>query len=158
MYRGALEGEGGGGGQTVHTTPNPHHACLQIPTGPTIAENKLTYSVHNWKACRADGPECESFAYDQEKGGMTREWADIDAFLTWLAIKEAKKSIQLIVSQVKQSDLSIWRERCVYRCTREFTGRKKDWCYGHYKLIHLFVTRDHEYIHVICLGCSLTCM
>ena len=104
--------------------------AFEIPTGPTIAENKLTYSVHNRKARRANGPECESFAYDQEKGGMTREWADIDAFLTWLATKEAKKSIQLIVSQVKQSDLSIWRERCVYRCTREFTGRKKDWCYG----------------------------
>ena len=74
---------------------------FEILTGPTIAKNKLTYSVHNWKACRADSPEHGSFAYDQEKGGMTQEWADIDAFLTWLATEEAKKSIQLIVSQVK---------------------------------------------------------
>ena len=55
-----------------------------------------------------------------------QEWADIDAFLTWLATEEAEKSIQLIVSQVKRSDSSIWRERRVYRCAREFTGRKKD--------------------------------
>ena len=75
--------------------------AFEIPTGPTITENKLTYSVHNQKACHADGPERRSFAYDQEKGGMTQEWADIDMFLTWLATEEAEKSIKLIVSQVK---------------------------------------------------------
>ena len=100
--------------------------AFEIPTGPTITENKLTYSVHNQKARHADGPERRSFAYDQEKGGMTWEWADIDAFLTWLTTKETKKSIQLIVSQVKQSDSSIWQERHMYRCAREFTGREKD--------------------------------
>ena len=30
-------------------------------------------------------------------------------------------------------------------------------CYRHYKLIHLFVARDHEWIHVMYLGYSLTC-
>ena len=100
--------------------------AFEIPTGPTIAENKLTYSIHNRKACRAEGPERGSFAYDQEKGGMTREWADTDAFLTWLATEEAEKSIKLIVSQVKRSDSLIWRERRVYRCAREFTSGKKD--------------------------------
>ena len=47
--------------------------AFEIPTGPTIAENKLTYSIYNWKARRANGPEHGSFAYDQEKGGTTRE-------------------------------------------------------------------------------------
>ena len=126
VYRGALEGEGEGGDKQSIPPRTLTMPAFEIPTGPTIAENKLTYSVHNQKACRADGPERGSFAYDQEKGGMTWEWADIDAFLTWLATEEAKKSIQLIVSQFKQSDSSIWQERCVYRCTREFTGGKKD--------------------------------
>ena len=74
---------------------------FEIPTGPIIGENKLAYSVHNRKACRAEVPKRRSFAYDRQKGGMTREWADINRFLTWLATKEAEKSIQLIVSQVK---------------------------------------------------------
>ena len=121
--------------------------AFEIPTGPTITENKLTYSVHNQKAHHADGPERGSFAYDQEKGGMTWEWADIDTFLTWLATKETKKSIQLIVSQVKQSDSSIWREQHVYRCPREFTGREKD---------RQNITRSEQAIPSKKMGCRCT--
>ena len=80
---------------------------FEIPTGPTIGENKLAYSVHNRKARRAEVPERGSFAYDRQKGGMTREWADTDAFLTWLATEEAEKSIKLVVSQIKRSDSSV---------------------------------------------------
>jgi hypothetical protein len=57
---------------------------------------------------------------------MTWEWADTDTFLTWLATEEMEKSIELIVSQVEQSDSPIWWERLVYRCTREYTGGKHD--------------------------------
>ena len=98
---------------------------FDIPTGPSITENKLTYRVHKQKACRAEAPERGSITHDLEKGGMTREWADADAFLAWLATEETDKAIELILSEVEQSDSPIWWERRVYRCTREFTGGKK---------------------------------
>ena len=126
MYR--YLGRGGGGGGDKQSIP-PQTLTMptfEIPTGPTIGENKLAYSVHNRKARRAEVPERGSFAYDRQKGGMTREWADTDAFLTWLATEEAEKSIKLVVSQIKRSDSSVWRERRVYRCAREFMGWKKD--------------------------------
>ena len=95
------KGRGEGGDKQSKPSRTLTMPAFEIPTGPTITENKLTYSVHNWKACCTNGPKHESFAYDQEKGGMTQEWADIDMFLTWLATEEAEKSIKLIVSQVK---------------------------------------------------------
>ena len=55
-----------------------------------------------------------------------REWADADVFLTWLAAEELEKCIELIVSQVEQSDSLIWQERRVYQCAREYTGGKYD--------------------------------
>ena len=97
---------------------------FEIPTGPPIAENKLTLRTHKRKALRAEAPKRGSITYDREKGGMTREWADADAFLTWLAAEEMEKSIELIVSQVERSDSPIWRERRVYRCARGYTGGK----------------------------------
>ena len=101
-------------------------SSFDIPTGPPIAENKLTYCVHNRKARRTEAPERGSFTYDREKGGMTREWADANAFLAWLATEETEKSVELILSKVERLDSTIWRERRLYRCARQFTGRKKD--------------------------------
>jgi hypothetical protein len=120
--------EGAGGGTDKHTIPPkpPTMATFKIPTGPAISKNKLTYCVHKQKACSTEAPECGSITYDCEKGGMTWEWADANIFLTWLANKELEKSIELIVSQVERSDSPIWWEQCVYRCTREHTGRKCD--------------------------------
>ena len=102
-------------------------SSFDIPTSPPIAENKLTYRIHNQKAHRANAPECRSFTYDHEKGGMTREWADADAFLAWLATEETEKSVELILSEVEQSDSTIWQEQRLYRCARQFTSGKKDW-------------------------------
>jgi hypothetical protein len=59
------------------------------------------------KARRAEAPERGSITYDREKGGMMREWADADVFLTWLANEELDNSIELIVSQVERSDAPI---------------------------------------------------
>ena len=99
-------------------------SVLEIPTGPPISENKLTYRIHKWKAQRTDAPEHRSITYDHEKGGMEREWADYDTFLDWLATEETMNSIEFIVSQVEHSDMPIWRERRVYRCAREYSGGK----------------------------------
>ena len=97
---------------------------FDIPTGPSITENKLAYSTQKRKAPRAAALECGSITYDREKGGLTREWADDNAFFTWLTAEQDEKSIQLIVSQVERSDGPIWWERCVYRCSREHSGGK----------------------------------
>ena len=99
---------------------------FDIPTGPSISENKLAYSVHKRKARHAEAPKRGSFTYDREKGGMTWEWVDANAFLAWLATEENEKSIELVVSKVIQSDSPIWRERRNYRCAREYTGGKMD--------------------------------
>ena len=100
-------------------------SSFDIPTSPPIAENKLTYRVHNRKAHRAEAPEHRSFIYDREKGGMTQEWADADAFLAWLATEETEKSVELILSEVERSDSTIWQERHLYRCARQFTAGRK---------------------------------
>ena len=101
-------------------------STFDIPTGPSITENRLTYRVHKRKAPRAEAPERGSITYDREKGGMEREWVDYDAFLDWLATEETQNSIEFIVSQVERSDSPIWRERRVYRCAREYSGGKHD--------------------------------
>jgi hypothetical protein len=98
--------------------------AFEIPTGPAVATNKHGYRVHKRKAREA--PQPGSITYDREKGGMTREWVDADAFLTWLATEEMEKSIELIVSRVERSDSPVWRERRVYQCGREHTGGKRD--------------------------------
>ena len=77
---------------------------FEIPTGSSISKNKLTYRIHKWKAPCAKAPKCGSFTYNHEKGGMTCEWADANAFLTWLTAEELEKAMELIVSQVEQSD------------------------------------------------------
>ena len=112
------------GGKQPSIIPNPHMSVLEIPTGPPISENKLTYRVHKWKAQRTDAPEHGSITYDHEKEGMEWEWADYNTFLDWLATKETMNSIEFIVSQVEHSDTPIWREWHVYRCAREYSGRK----------------------------------
>ena len=95
--------KGGKGGTNNPTTPprTPTMSGFDIPTGPSITENKLTYHVHKWKACRAEAPERGSITHDLEKGGMMREWADADAFLAWLATEKTNKAIKLILSEVE---------------------------------------------------------
>ena len=117
-------------GQTIHHLPNPPFmSALEIPTGPPISDNKHTYCAQKRKAPCAEDPVTRwprgSITYDREKGGMTREWANEDDFLAWLAAKESEKHIELIVSKVVRSDSPIWRERHVFRCGREYTGRKQ---------------------------------
>ena len=74
---------------------------FDIPTGPSITENKLTYRVHKQKAHCTEAPERGSITHDLEKGGMTWEWADANAFLAWLATEETDKAIELILSEVE---------------------------------------------------------
>jgi hypothetical protein len=100
---------------------------FDIPTGPSITKNRLAYHTHKWKAPHAEAPEHGSITYDHEKGGMKQEWADYTAFLDWLATKETNNSIEFILSQVEHSDLPIWQEWRMYKCTQEYSGGKHDW-------------------------------
>lgn len=100
-----------------------------VPTGPAITQGNLAYNVPKEEARRAKRPIMTarrgSLAYDREKGGMTLDWANEAKFQEWLAAEESEKSIELIVSQIKRSDSSgTWRERRMFRCSREFTGGK----------------------------------
>ena len=97
---------------------------FEIPTGPSVSENKLTYSSQKQKARCALAPKRGSITYDREKGGMTREWADHDEFLAWLAAEQTEKAIELIVNQTEKSEGPIWWECRVYRCGREYSGGK----------------------------------
>ncbi|KAF8259810.1 hypothetical protein EI94DRAFT_1812713 [Lactarius quietus] len=100
---------------------------FDIPTGPSITENRLAYRADKRKARRgADFLQRGSITYDREKGEMTQEWVDHNAFLAWLSAEESAKSIELVVSHVARSDTpnSTWRERRVYKCAREYTGGK----------------------------------
>ena len=97
---------------------------FEIPTGPSVSENKLTYSSQKQKARCTPAPKRGSITYDRKKGGMTREWADHDEFLAWLAAEQTEKAIELIVNQTEKSEGPIWRERRVYRCGREYSGGK----------------------------------
>ena len=118
--------KGGEGGTNNPTPPRtPTMSGFKIPTGPSIAENKLTYRVHKWKVRHAEAKH-GSITHDCEKGGMTHEWADADAFAAWLVTKEANKAIELILSKVERLDSTIWQERCMYRCARESTSGKKN--------------------------------
>jgi len=45
--------------------------------------------------------QCRSITYNHKKGRMMCEWANEDAFLAWLAVKELEKSIELVISQVE---------------------------------------------------------
>ena len=66
-----------------------------------------------------------SITHDHKKGGMMHEWADTDVFTAWLVTKEANKAIKLILSEVEQSDSTIWQEWRLYRCAREFTAGRR---------------------------------
>jgi hypothetical protein len=104
----------------------PTMATLEIPTRPPITENNTASShIQKWKACHAvpiKKPQYGSYEYDCEKGKMTYKWGSEAKFGEWLAAEESKNSIELVVSQVFQSDSPVWWERCVLRCTREHTG------------------------------------
>jgi hypothetical protein len=57
---------------------------------------------------------------------MTYEWGNDDEFGEWLAAKESKKSIELIVSQVIRSESPIWQEWCVLWYGREYMGGRQE--------------------------------
>ena len=57
------------------------------------------------------------------------EWADANTFLTWLTAEELEKAMELIVSQVEQSDSPIWWEWHMYQCAREYMGGKYHDCH-----------------------------
>jgi hypothetical protein len=127
VYRRERGGTGGKGQTNPTSSQPPFMSALEIPTGPSITENKHAYRVQKRKArCAEDPVPCGSITYDREKGGMTREWANKAEFLAWLAAEQSEKSIDLVVSKVRQSDSPIWRERRVFMCAREYTGGKQD--------------------------------
>ena len=97
---------------------------FEFPTGPSISENKLNFFTQKRKARCTLAPKRGSITYDREKRGMTREWADHDAFSAWLAAEQSEKSIELIVSQTDKSGGPNWQERHVYHCGREYSGGK----------------------------------
>ena len=107
---------------------------FEIPTGPAITQTNLAYhgpreEVRRTKRCITTMRR-GSMAYDREKGGMMLEWANEEEFLAWLAAEESEKTIGLIVSQIERSNSPLWRERRVLRCSREFTGGKRDYQNG----------------------------
>ena len=99
---------------------------FEIPTVPTNTQNDHAYNICREEARRSERcitkPRRGSMTYDREKGGMTLEWANEGEFRAWLAAEESGNTIELIVSQIERSDSPLWRERCVFRCSREFTG------------------------------------
>ena len=105
--------------------------AFDIPTVPAISQRSPAYHVPKEDARRAKrcvtAPRKGSMTYDHEKGGMTKEWANEEDLQAWLAAEELDNSIELIVSYIVQSDSPDWRERRVLWCSREFTGRKKNY-------------------------------
>ena len=100
---------------------------FDIPTGPPVAQRNTTYDNPRVMArCTKCGTTLwrGSLAYDRKKGGMTHEWKNEDNFRPWLAAEESSNSIELIVSQIRHSDLGTWWERHLFQCSREFTGGK----------------------------------
>jgi hypothetical protein len=97
---------------------------FEIPTGPSLSENKLTYSTQKQKARCTPTPKCRSITYDHEKGGMTWEWTDHNEFLAWLTAEQTEKAIEFIVYQSKKSEGPIWRQWRLYVCGREYSGGK----------------------------------
>ena len=68
--------------------------------------------------------------HDQKHGKMSSKWKNEQSFLEWLAAKESKHSIELIVSNIAHSDSLLWWERCILRCLRKYTGGRLDWNSG----------------------------
>jgi len=56
------------------------------------------------------------------KGNMTLEWENEEEFLAWHAAKESDNTIELIVSKVVHSNLLIWWEQHVLRCSHKWMG------------------------------------
>lgn len=108
-------------------------STFDIPTGSPPIQGNLAYNIHREEARRAKRrqntkPKMGSFAYDREKGGMTLQWENKDAFLAWVASEESNKTIELVVSQtLRSTDSPDWRERSVLRCSRGLTGGKSDY-------------------------------
>lgn len=105
-----------------------HNVHFEIPTGPAITQGSLTYNVPREEAhhakCRMTTLPQGSLTYDCEKWGHTFKWPNEEEFWIWLASEESERTIELIVSQIKQVDSQAWQERCVLWCSQEFTGRK----------------------------------
>ena len=57
---------------------------------------------------------------------MSSKWKNEQSFLEWLAAKESKHSIELIVSNVAHSDSLLWQERHILRCLCKYTGSRLD--------------------------------
>ena len=105
--------------------------AFDIPTVPAISQRSPAYHVPKEDARRAKrrvtAPRKGSMMYDRKKGRMTKEWANEEDLQAWLAAKESDNSIELIVSYIVRSDSPDWREWRVLRCSRKFTGRKKNY-------------------------------
>src|SRR6267378_169150 len=106
-------------------------STFDIPTGLPMSENMVRSSRVVKRPARPEDPvtsrQCGSITYDQDKKGMSWEWANEDAFWAWLAAEEWKHAIELVVSQVEHSKSPIWRERRLLKCVRGFTGGKREY-------------------------------
>ncbi|KAH9014443.1 hypothetical protein EDB85DRAFT_2157411 [Lactarius pseudohatsudake] len=103
---------------------------FEIPTCPPIAESGRASFASEPRVRRGERaavkPLYGSITYDRQKGEMPFEWDNKNTFLAWLAAEERDKAIKFIVSSTRKSNSPNWRERHVYRCSREFSGGKWD--------------------------------
>ena len=99
---------------------------FEIAVGPPIAKNLQTYRTPGNNKCLdevlATLLQYRSISHDQKCRKMEQEWENEALFLAWLAAKEAKYSIELIVSNVARSDSLFWQEQHILKCLREYMG------------------------------------
>ena len=99
---------------------------FEIAVGPPIAKNLQRYRTPSTNK-RLDEdpatlPQYRIISHDRKRGTMEQEWDNEESFLAWLAAKEAKHLIELIVSNVTCSDSLFWQERRILKCSQEYTG------------------------------------
>lgn len=107
---------------------------FEIAIRPPIAENLRTYWTPGADRHLAEDPATtlryRSITHDRKCGKMSSKWKNEQSFLEWLAAKESKHSIELIVSNVAHSDLLLWQERRILRCSHKYTGGRLNWNSG----------------------------
>ena len=107
---------------------------FEIAVGPPIAENLRTYRTPSTDRRLAEDPATTlrygSIVHDRKHRKMSSKWKNEQSFLEWLAAKESKHSIELIVSNIAHSDSLLWWERRILRCLCKYTGGRLDWTSG----------------------------
>ena len=104
---------------------NHRMATLEITIGPSVADNLRTYQNQGTDRRPIDPAttlRCGSITHDRKHGKMPSEWKDEDDFRAWLEAEESDKGIELIISHVAHSELPIWQEWRILKCSCEWTG------------------------------------